>query len=83
MGSSPFKVIEGGAAAKPKRPRKTKESVLWECRFCEVDIGVRTRQLIKVRTHARQDGKLKITGGDDIWVCAFCMTRGKMTPVTA
>lgn len=81
--SSPFRVIPGGQPDKPKRTRKARVLTPWECRVCDVDIGVRTRSLVKVRDQAMQDGQLNISGGRDVWVCAFCLSRGKHTPVTA
>lgn len=83
MGSTPFRVIDGGLPEKPKRPKKARVLVPWECRVCDTDIGIRTRSLIKVRDQAFQDQNLKITGGIDVWACACCMARGKVTPVTA
>lgn len=83
MGSSPFRVIDGGKPDKPKRQRRARTLTPWECRTCEADIGVRTRSLIKVRDQAFQDNDLKITGGNDVWACACCMARGKVTAVTA
>jgi hypothetical protein len=76
-------VIDGGAADKPKRARKARVQKPWECRMCEADIGIRTRSLVKVRTDAMEDGQLRISGGRDVWVCAFCMSRGKFTAVTS
>lgn len=79
---SPFRVIDGGKPDKPKRPRRARRLTPWECRICEADIGVRSRSLMKVRDQAFQDERLRITGGTDKWVCAMCMARGKVTPVT-
>jgi len=81
--NSRLRVIEGGQPAKPKRNRKAKSLRFWECRVCETAIGVRTRALIKVRQGAFEDERLRITGGSDIWVCASCLARGKITPQTS
>lgn len=69
--------------AKPKRARKRPGFSPWECRVCEVDIGVTSRALVKVRLYAEQGADLSIKGGHAAWVCATCMARGKVTVVTA
>lgn len=51
--------------------------------MCETDLGVRTRFLTKVRQGAFEDERLRITGGQDVWVCAMCLARGRFTPQTA
>lgn len=78
-----LRLIPGGKPDKPKRSRKAPGRTPWECRICEGDIGVRTRQLVKVRDQALEDGSGKIYGGSDIWVCAVCLARGRVTPITS
>lgn len=79
MSESRLRVIEGGLPDKPKRKRKPREQRVWECRVCLVDIGAASRSLVKVRHGAVEDGQLRISGGSDVWVCAMCLARGKMT----
>lgn len=83
MTNSLFRLIAGGKPETPKRQRRARTLTPWECRTCEADIGVRTRSLIKVRDRAFQDQDLKITGGNDVWACAGCLARGRVTPVTS
>jgi hypothetical protein len=40
VGDERLRLIEGGRPNKPKRKPRT--LTFWECRVCEVDIGVRT-----------------------------------------
>jgi len=75
-------VVDNAVPAKRRR-RKPHEFTPWECRVCETEIGVRTRALVKVRQYAEQREDLKITGGHDVWACAHCLARGKITPVTS
>ena len=75
-----LRLVPGGTPDKPKRSPKA--TTPWDCRVCEVDIGVRTRALIKVRVGAQEDGQLRISGGRDVWCCASCMARGKLTQQT-
>jgi hypothetical protein len=79
MSSSRFRLVPGGEPAKPRR----KAATPWECRVCEPVLGVRTRSLVKVRQGAFEDARGRITGGRDIWVCATCLARGVLTPVTS
>jgi hypothetical protein len=78
---TPFEVIEGGPAVKPRRkpsPR-TRTVRIWECRICYGDIGVKTRTLMKTKFGAEEDGQLRIANGRDTWVCVHCLARGKVT----
>ena len=79
--SGRLRLIPGGNPEKPKRASKA--TTPWECRVCDANIGVRTRALIKVRVGAQEDGQLRISGGRDVWCCASCMARGKVTQQTA
>ena len=83
MSGSKLRLIAGGAPDKPPRNRKARTLTPWECRICETDIGVRTRSLVKVRHGAQEDGQQRITGGRDVWACAMCMARGKLTQATS
>ena len=79
--SERLRLIPGGQPDKLKR--QPREESPWECRTCEADIGVRTRALIKVRLGAMEDAQLRISGGRDVWCCASCLARGKVTQQTA
>lgn len=78
-----LKLIEGGNPDKPKRNRKVRRLTPWECRVCLVNEGHATRGLVKVRWGPFEDDQLRITGGQDCWVCAFCMARGRFTQQTS
>lgn len=70
-----LKLIEGGAT-KPKRQRR-----LWDgCGTCEVDIGVRSRTLVRAVQSPEVDSSGKIVGGRKVLACAMCLARGKFTP---
>lgn len=76
-----LKLVEGGQAAKPKRPRARK--TIWPgCHVCLADIGVRSRVVIRGISHPDQDSRGNITGGTKVLCCATCLARGKVTPVT-
>ena len=81
MAGERFRIVEGGAPAKPRRKRGTKNT--WECRICEPIQGVRSRYMVKVRQGALEDGAGRISGGRDVWVCSICMLRGVFTPITS
>lgn len=83
MSGERFRVIEGGEAAKPKRKRPAGARVVWECRICEPVNGVRSRMMTKVRQNATEDARGRISGGNDVWVCALCLLAGRLTPVTS
>ena len=74
-------VIPGGN--KPKRTVRKQKGDLeqWLCRICEHELGVATSALIKVKLSPMTEGLGKIRGGTDAWVCAHCLSRGKVTRV--
>ena len=68
-------LVQGNPSA-PKRKRR-----LWEgCQTCKVDIGVRSRVLVRAISGPEVDAKGTISGGRKVLVCAMCLARGKFTP---
>lgn len=53
----------------------------WSCWVCENDIGTETRALTQIVMGPRIVDH-DVEGGHDIWVCAFCLSRGKVTRAT-
>lgn len=79
-GERRFQVIDGGG--KPKRYRARKgEASQWTCWQCEADLGIATSAVVRVRHSPMTRGAI-IEGGTNIWVCAHCLGRGKLTRCT-
>lgn len=75
--SKVFRVVDGG-----NTPRAKSGPVqAWFCRVCEVDIGVATSALIKIK-FAPVMVRGRIAGGYEALVCADCWRRGKTTRAT-
>lgn len=75
-----FQIISGGA----KRRKDDKHHLLenWLCRICEHDIGVATSLAVQtVQGPMIRGNKLMISKGVKVWVCAYCLMRGKQTRV--
>lgn len=74
-------VIDG--KDKPKRTsRKNKgDSEQWLCRICEADTGVATSLVIPTKQSPMTLGLGKLTKGTSGGICAYCLSRGKITKV--
>ncbi len=49
------------------------------CRVCERDTGVATNLWLDALASAYMDKRLKMRGGGKARVCAYCLSRGKVT----
>lgn len=82
MADSRFRVIDGGATPLPGRQKRNPgETELALCSTCLHDVGVASN----IWTKVRMGPKIRrgaIGGGVDCWVCAICLTRGKVTRLT-
>ncbi|MBF0335979.1 MAG: hypothetical protein HQL38_11585 [Alphaproteobacteria bacterium] len=80
-----LRVIEGGKGKQPQRPKRPgrprAQPTLLKCTACRDESGHGTIAMVRVRIAAMYDAG-KVTGGSYRWVCAFCLTRGRLTYMT-
>lgn len=76
-----LRLIEGGNKPRKYRRRKKGDAEQWTCAECEADIGIATSGIVRMRLSPMMRGA-SIEGGTNVWVCAYCLARGKTTRCT-
>lgn len=78
MAGERFRLVEGGRPEPRKRAHR-----LWDgCAQCEIDIGVRSRAILDIRTGPEVTAKGDLVGGRKVKACAMCLARGKLTALS-
>lgn len=68
-----------GSGPKPWRRRSLADPEQVTCWRCEREIGVATSAVVKVVIAPLRAPGGKKTGGTEVWVCAYCLSRGVIT----
>ena len=66
-----------------ERPERQPGPIMWECRICEVETGVKSAATTKIRKGGYVNLKTgRMAGGTFFEVCAMCLARGRYTIVS-
>jgi hypothetical protein len=81
----PLTVITGDRKTRERRAgrrRALDHNEQITCWRCEIDIGIATSMAVRVMLAPLRTPLGRLVPGTDGWICAYCLTRGKVTSLS-